>query len=57
VASQISRKVTHVVVGDRPGSKLKKAEELGLNILSDKDFADLLAGDDALPRNRQLSFF
>jgi DNA ligase (NAD+) len=57
VASQVSRKITHVVVGDKPGSKLKKARELGLKILTEKDFADLLAGKAAPPQNKQLSIF
>jgi DNA ligase (NAD+) len=57
VASQISKKVTHVVVGDKPGSKLKNARELGLTILTEKNFADLLAGKDASSKKKQLSIF
>ena len=58
VASQVSRKVTHVVAGDKPGSKLKKARELGLNILTEKDFAGLLGNsDDDMKSNQQLSMF
>jgi DNA ligase (NAD+) len=57
VASQVSKKVTHVVVGEKPGSKLKKAQELELKILSEKNFADMLAGNDTPPPNRQLSIF
>ncbi|MDH3392315.1 MAG: helix-hairpin-helix domain-containing protein, partial [Desulfobulbaceae bacterium] len=56
VASQINKKVTHVVVGEKPGSKLKKAQELGLKILSEKNFADLLAGDTD-NKNKQLALF
>ena len=56
VASQVSRKVTHVVVGDKPGSKFKKAQELGLKILTEKNFADLLAGTAGAPK-KQLSIF
>jgi DNA ligase (NAD+) len=57
VASQVSKKVTHVVVGDKPGSKFKKAQELGLKILTEKIFTDLLTGDDVPSENRQLSMF
>jgi DNA ligase (NAD+) len=57
VASQISKKVTHVVVGDKPGSKLKNARELGLTILTEKNFADLLAGKDVSSKKKQLSIF
>jgi len=42
VASALSRKVTHLVCGDKPGSKLAKARELGLAILSEGDFKLLL---------------
>ena len=57
VASQVSKKVTHVVVGEKPGSKLKKAQELGLTILTEKKFEDLLAGKDAFLNKQQLSIF
>lgn len=42
VASAISKKVTHVVYGENPGGKLQKATELGLNLLSEKEFMALL---------------
>ncbi|MDX1777009.1 MAG: BRCT domain-containing protein, partial [Desulfobulbales bacterium] len=57
VASQVSSKVTHVVAGEKPGSKLTKVRELGLNILTEDDFADLLAGNKAPGKNRQLTMF
>ena len=57
VASQISQKVTHVVVGEKPGSKLKKARELGLKILNEKDFAELLTANDDTKKSPQLSMF
>lgn len=57
VASQINKKVTYVVVGEKPGSKLKKAQELGLKILTEKDFTKLLTGKDAKNTNPQLSMF
>ena len=58
VASQISRKVTHVVAGDKPGSKLKKARELGLKILTENNFTQLVtAGNGDSKKNHQLSMF
>jgi DNA ligase (NAD+) len=57
VASQISKKVTHVVVGDKPGSKLKKAQELGVKILTEENFTNLLTGNDAAPSKKQLAIF
>jgi DNA ligase (NAD+) len=57
VASQVSKKVTHVVVGEKPGGKLKKAQELGLKLLAEKDFLNLLIGAETPPKNHQLSMF
>jgi DNA ligase (NAD+) len=42
VASGINRKVTHVVLGESPGSKLTKARELGLTVISEDEFLRLL---------------
>lgn len=42
VVSAISKKVTHVVCGDKSGSKLKKATELGLAIFSEEEFSALI---------------
>jgi len=42
VASTVNKKVTHVVAGENPGSKLTKARELGLRILGEDEFKDLL---------------
>jgi len=41
VASTVNKKVTHVVTGDNPGSKLTKARELGLTILDENGFKNL----------------
>jgi DNA ligase (NAD+) len=43
VSSSISHRVTDVVVGEKAGGKKKKAEELGLAILSEKNFLELLS--------------
>lgn len=42
VATGISRKVTHVVLGDSPGSKLSKARDLGLTIITEDEFLRLI---------------
>ncbi len=42
VASALSKKVDYLVCGDKPGSKLKKAEALGTTILSEEQFQELL---------------
>jgi DNA ligase (NAD+) len=44
-ASSVSKKTDFVVVGDSPGSKAAKAEELGVPILDEDGFKSLLAGE------------
>ena len=41
VASSLSKKTDHLVVGEGPGSKRKKAEELGVSVLDESDFLRL----------------
>lgn len=43
VTGSVSKKTDYVVAGDDPGSKLAKAEKLGLTILTEEDFVELLA--------------
>ncbi|MEM9682842.1 MAG: NAD-dependent DNA ligase LigA [Pseudomonadota bacterium] len=42
VAGSVSRKTDYVVVGADAGSKARKAEELGLDILSEEEWLDLI---------------
>ena len=42
IATGVSSKMTHLVAGEKAGSKLKKATELGKIILSEKDFLEML---------------
>jgi len=42
VTSSVSKKTSYVVVGDNPGSKLTKAEQLGVPILDEAAFTELL---------------
>ncbi len=42
VASAVSKNVDYVVAGQGAGSKLKKAADLGLEVLSERDFLDLV---------------
>jgi len=42
VSESVSKKTSYVVVGADPGSKAKKAEQLGVKILDEKDFLILL---------------
>jgi DNA ligase (NAD+) len=41
-ASSVSKKTDYVVVGDSPGSKAKKAEELGVLVIDENSFMRLL---------------
>jgi DNA ligase (NAD+) len=43
VTGSVSKKTDYVVVGDDPGSKLEKAEKLGITVLDEQAFIELLA--------------
>jgi DNA ligase (NAD+) len=42
VTSTVSRQTTYVVVGESPGSKLEKAQKLGIPTLGEKEFSKLI---------------
>lgn len=39
---QVSKKTDYLIVGGKPGSKLKRAKELGVCLLSETDFEEAL---------------
>jgi DNA ligase (NAD+) len=47
VTDSVSKKTTGVVVGESPGSKARKAEQLGVPILGEDDLGALLSGSGA----------
>lgn len=46
VTSSLSKTTDYLVVGNEPGSKLRKARELGTSILTEKDLLDMLDRDE-----------
>ena len=42
VAESVSKKTSYIVSGKDPGSKLDRAEELGVKILTESEFLELV---------------
>ena len=45
ISSQLTKKSTHLIAGEKAGSKLAKAQKLGIPILSEMDLVDLIKSD------------
>jgi len=43
-SSSVSKRTDYVVAGEDPGSKLQEAEKLGVKIISEQEFRDLVGG-------------
>jgi DNA ligase (NAD+) len=44
VASSVSKKTDYVVAGEEPGSKRAKANELGVKVIDEQTFRELVNG-------------
>ena len=42
ISKTLNKKIDYLVVGDNPGSKFQKAQELGINIINENDFIILI---------------
>jgi DNA ligase (NAD+) len=44
VANSVTKKTDYVVVGSDPGSKLDKARELGIKVITEQEFKEMVGG-------------
>ena len=45
VSGSVSKKTSYLILGDKPGSKLMKAKELGVPVLEEDEFLKMIQGE------------
>ena len=53
VESLVSKRTDLLIVGEKPGSKLRKAKILGCDIITTEDFKDIMYGNGVVKKTRQ----
>ncbi|MGZ3636808.1 MAG: BRCT domain-containing protein, partial [Ktedonobacterales bacterium] len=53
IASSVTKSLSHLIVGSSPGSKLAKAEKLGVPIHDEDWLVERLREHDAMPAERK----
>ena len=44
ITSSVSKDLDYIVIGDKPGSKYDKAKKLGVTMLNEEEFIELIGG-------------
>jgi DNA ligase (NAD+) len=57
ISDSVTEKTNLLIVGESPGSKLAKAQKLGIKILTEKDFLDLLGSEPKPSQKKQNELF
>ena len=42
VSSSVSKNTSYVLAGEKPGSKLEKAQNLGVRVINERDFLSMI---------------